>query len=108
MPKAIAYFIRTAVILILGSKLLNIFYPLSEPVKEIINIAMFVLIGGFFLLVSWFWEKNLVKYLIATCGTYLIVMNFLPDYDALPLIGIGCMVVPFLIIAFKKEEPVAM
>ncbi len=95
---------RILIFIVLGGKLMNAFFPFSESVKQGLNTAMFILIGIALLTACYFWEMGWRKIIFGICGTYLIVMNFLPDFDAQPLIGIACMVVPALIMGFSKEK----
>ncbi|MGB0837437.1 MAG: hypothetical protein ACPGRE_05005 [Flavobacteriaceae bacterium] len=90
--------------IILLGKILNWFLNFNDQTNEILNTAMFCGIGIFYLAAAWAFERLLIKIIIALCGAYLIIMNFLPEFPWKSIIGIIGIVVPMVFGNFISEE----
>ncbi len=96
------FFILIGIVLI--GKISNWFLNYSDETNEILNTIMFCLIGISYLAFSWTFEKNVMKFVFAICGIYVILMNFIPDYSWDSIIGIVCILTPMIIGRFLPEE----
>ena len=90
--------------IILLGKILNWFLNFNDQTNEILNTAMFCGIGIFYLAAAWAFERPLIKIIIALCGAYLIIMNFLAEFPWKSIIGIIGIVVPMVFGNFISEE----
>ena len=75
----------------------------NEETNELLDIALFSLIGIPYLGYSWVSKRKVLKLIFLTCGIYLIVMNFLSE-SIYEWIAIICVVTPLLIIMFLPEK----
>lgn len=92
------------VIMIFIGKTLNWFLKFDTGTNQILNTAMFCLIGIAYLVMGYVWDKKILKVLITACGIFLIVMNFVPGRTWLSILGIVCILVPMIIARFQKKE----
>ncbi len=92
------------VIMIFIGKILNWFLKFDTGTNQILNTAMFCLIGIAYLVMGYVWDKKILKILITACGIFLIVMNFVPGRTWLSILGIVCILVPMIIARFQKKE----
>lgn len=90
--------------IVLIGKISNWFFNYSDQTNNILNTAMFCLIGIAYLAFSWAYNKLLLKIIFAICGIYLILMNFIPDFSWNSIIGIICVLIPMLIRRFLPKE----
>ena len=95
---------RVLLILVLIAKILNWFLKFSEETNQVLNAAMFCLIGVAYIYMGFVWDKKLVKLLIVFCGIFLILMNFVPERTWITIVGIVCILVPMIIARFQKKE----
>lgn len=91
---------------VLVGKIAGWFLHFNEVTNDVLNAAMFILIGIWFVSAAYAWESKLSKIVFLICGLYLIVMNFVPDFYAKSIIGIPCIVIPLLMMRFSKDEDV--
>ena len=90
--------------ILLVGKISNWFLNYSEEINQILNAGMFTLIGTAYVVGGFGWNKKLVNVIFLICGVYLIVMNFIEDFDLKSIIGIVCLVIPMLIARFSPDE----
>ena len=90
--------------IVLVGKISNWFLNYSDETNKILNTAMFCLIGIAYMVFSWTFDKIILKLALAICGTYLIAMNFIPDFSWNSIIGIICIVTPMIIGKFLPNE----
>lgn len=95
---------RILIFLVLIGKVLNWFLNFNDEANQILNMAMFTLIGIAYIVIGYVWDNKLLKVVIATCGMFLIVINFFKNNLALDIIGIVCILTPMLIARFYKRE----
>lgn len=95
---------RILLIVVLVGKILNWFLKFDPGTNQILNRAMFCLIGIAYLVMGYVWDKKILKVLITACGIFLIVMNFVPGRTWLSILGIVCILVPMIIARFQKKE----
>lgn len=83
------------------------FTDFNEKFIDILWTIMFCLIGIFHLTMAWAFDKPALKLTFLSCGVYVIIMNFLPDFEIKLIIGIICIVTPFIILKIlpKEDEP---
>ncbi len=65
---------------------------------------MFTLIGLAYILAGFIWDKKLTNSIFLVAGIYLIVMNFISDFNLKSTIEIICIVTPLLIVYFFPEN----
>ncbi len=90
--------------IILIGKISSWFLNYSNETNKILNTAMFCLIGITYLVSSWAFDKTILKLILAICGIYLIIMNFIPNFSWNSIIGIICILTPIIIGKFLPKE----
>ena len=90
--------------IILIGKVSNWFLNFSEETNLILNTGMYTLIGIAYIVDGFIRDKKLRKVILIVCGTYLIGMNFIGDFDIKSIIGTICLIIPFVIGLFIPEE----
>ena len=90
--------------IVLIGKISNWFLDYSDETNQILNAAMFTLIGIAYLVGGFVWDKKLNNIIFLVCGIYLIAMNFIGDFGLKSIIGIVCILTPMLIARFSPEE----
>lgn len=90
--------------IVLIGKISNWFLDYSDETNQILNAAMFTLIGIAYLAGGFVWDKKLNNIIFLVCGIYLIAMNFIGDFGLKSIIGIVCILTPMLIARFSPEE----
>ena len=90
--------------IVLVGKISNWFLNYSDETNKILNTAMFCLLGIAYLAFSWAFDKTILKFVLAICGIYLIIMNFITDFSWNSIIGIVCILTPMIIGRFLPEE----
>lgn len=91
---------KSLIVLVLLGKVLNWILHFEESINNMLNIAMFSLIGIAYLVMAFSWNHYIQKWLIMACGICLILMNFFGRNDLLNAAGIVCILVPMLIARF--------
>lgn len=84
--------------------MLNWFLDFSYKTNFILNTFMFSLIGIAYIVVGYVWDHKVYKVLMMLCGSFLIVMNFLPGDLIVNIIGIACIITPLLIARFTDKK----
>ncbi|WP_460219658.1 hypothetical protein [Psychroserpens sp. MEBiC05023] len=97
MKKVIYIILMSLLILVLLAKISNWFFRYAPETNDIINTAMYSLIGICYIIGAFTWNKTWIKSILLLSGIYLIVMNFVADFDIKSIIGIICMLTPILI-----------
>jgi hypothetical protein len=69
----------------------------SLEINQILNVAMFSLIGISYLVAGYIWNNKLYKVIVITCGLYLIIMNFFKSMVVLDVLTIVCILIPLLL-----------
>ena len=95
---------RILIGIVLIGKISNWFLNYSDETNKILSAAMFCLIGIAYLAFSWAFDKTILKLILAICGIYLIIMNFIPDFSCNSIIGIVCILTPMIIGKFLPKE----
>ncbi len=95
---------RILLIVVLVGKILNWFLKFDTGTNQILNTAMFCLIGIAYIVMGFVWDKKSVQVLMVFCGIFLIVMNFVPGRTWISIVGILCILVPMIIARFQKKE----
>lgn len=90
--------------IVLLGKVSNWFLNYSDQTNEILNTVMFCVIGIAYVAFSWGFKKAIPKLVFAICGIYVILMNFIPDFSWVPIIGIVCIVTPMIIRRFYAQD----
>ena len=91
--------------IVLIGKVSNWFLDFNDETNQLLNTAMFCLIGVAYLTFAWAYEKTLLKTIFLFCGVYVILMNFIPDFGWIKtVIGIVCVLTPLIIRRFSPEE----
>lgn len=98
----IIYLVLLAAVLI--GKISGLFLHYSDETNKILDTIMFSMIGFFYLVTSWAFDKKIIKITLAVCGIYLIVMNFIPDFNVKSIIGIICIITPLIIGRFSSKN----
>lgn len=104
MKNAIFLTFRILLGLVILFKILNWFLKFDSETNQFLNTAMFCLIGIAYLVMSYVWDKKILKVLITACGLFLIIMNFIPGKTWITIVGIVCILVPMIIARFQKKE----
>src|SRR6056297_1493189 len=91
-------------LIVIAANISDWFFNYSSETNHILNTAMFILIGIAYLTFSWAFEKTLLKIIFGACGIYVIVMNFLPDYIWISIVGIVCLLIPMIIGKFLPDD----
>lgn len=104
--KKIAFTIfRILIGIILIGKISNWFMNYSDETNKILNALMFTLIGIFYLIGGFIWNKKSTNIIFLICGLYLIAMNFISDFGiSKSILGIVCILIPMLIVRFLPEK----
>ena len=95
---------RLLIGIVFVGKISNWFLNYSDETNKTLNTAMFCLIGITYLACAWAFDKTILKFVLAICGIYLIIMNFIPDFSWKSIIGIICILTPMIIGRFLQEE----
>ncbi len=91
--------------IVLIGKVFGRFLDFSDETHQLLNTAMFSLIGVSYLTFAWAYEKPLLKAIFLICGIYVILMNFIPDFGWMKtIIGIVCILTPMIIGRFFPNE----
>src|SRR3712207_1993317 len=94
---------RILIALVLLGKIFNWFLKFGEETNQILNAAMFSLIGISYIVMGSIWEKRALRVLITGCGLFLIARNFFDENITLSIIAITCILVPMLVARFEKR-----
>jgi hypothetical protein len=103
MKNALFTTFKVFIFIILFGKVLDWILNFSDETNDILNTAMFTLIGIAFLVMGYIWHNTFLRILITLCGVYLIVMNFFNNALS-DLTGIVCLLIPMFIARAYKEE----
>lgn len=95
---------RILLALVILGKILNWFLNFNSEINDVLNIAMFSLIGIAYIGMGYVWKKSVIKIVIIACGVFLIVINFFRSSMVLDIIGIFCILIPMIIARFYKEK----
>ncbi|QHI37380.1 hypothetical protein IMCC3317_27590 [Kordia antarctica] len=104
MKKILFTIFQILITIVFIGKISNWFLNYSDETNQILNVAMFTLIGIAYMYTGFIWDKKLIKTILIVCGLYLIVANFISDFYLKSIIGIVCILVPMLIIRFSHKE----
>lgn len=104
MQKRLFYFFKILLWIVLAGKISGWFFDYSDRTNEVLNIAMFSLIGVAYVYLGFIWDRVSTKIIYVTCGLYLIIMKFLTDSTILNIIGIACIITPLLLARFLPKE----
>ena len=104
MKKILHKIFLTLLGIILIGKISNWFLNYSDETNQILNIGMFTIIGISFLFMGFTLKKKLLNIMYIVCGTYLIGMNFIGNFQLKSIIGIICILAPILVAKLSPEE----
>ena len=91
--------------LVLFSKIANWFLNFSQATNDLINTAMFCLIGvGYIFLNHQSFNKVWPRVFTTICGVYLIIMNFIPKDTLLYILSIASVVCPLILAKIFKSK----
>ncbi|TAD81548.1 MAG: hypothetical protein EAY75_17590 [Bacteroidetes bacterium] len=93
--------------LTLAGKVLNWIFSFDAQTNQIINTAMFTLVGIAYLVMGRGWDKKAEKAVILICGGLLITTNFLDTGKTITMVRIACLLTPMLIARFSKAPEAA-
>ncbi|GAB2626892.1 hypothetical protein [Belliella aquatica] len=93
-----------AAFLVLTTIVIGYFIDFGDQIDALIRTIMFCLIGVDYLTFAWAFDKPALKLTFLSCGVYVIIMNFLPDFEIKSIIGIICIVIPFILIRILPDE----
>lgn len=102
--KHIIQIYRVVLFLVLAAIVLGYIFDFGDEIDALIRTIMFCLIGIAYLTFAWAFDKLALKLTFLSCGVYVIIMNFLPDFEIKSIIGIICIVIPFILIRILPEE----
>lgn len=90
---------------IIIAKVLNWVIGFNESTHDLINKAMFILIGVSYLIFGYALDQMRYRLITILCGLFLISMNLLPKNDYITALGIISMLAPILIqrLLIKKD-----
>jgi hypothetical protein len=106
MKKILLIGFRSLIGLILVAKILDWFLNFSDKTTDLLNMAMFSLIGIAYLFMGYMWDTRLKQIVVITCGVFLIMMNFFSNNLLINIVAIFCILTPMFIARFYKEKPV--
>jgi ABC-type siderophore export system fused ATPase/permease subunit len=95
---------RILIALVLIGKILNWFLVFNDEINQMLNIAMFSLIGLAYIVMGYAWDNKLLKIIVITCGVFLIAMNFFVKNVIIDIVGIACTLAPMLIARFYRNK----
>jgi hypothetical protein len=95
---------KILIAIVLFGKLLGIVLNFSNGINQILNIAMFSLIGISYVVIGYIWDDKISKTLFITCGLYLIIMNFFQSMVVLNILSIVCILTPMLLSYFNMRK----
>ena len=104
MKKTIFTTFQILIGLVLLAKISNWFLEYSDETNQLINTAMFSLIGIAYIVVGFLWDKKWSKLIFIVCGLYLLGMYFLNDSSIKSIISIVCLITPLLIARFTSQN----
>jgi len=104
MKKTLSKIFCALCVIVLIAKISNWFFNYSNETNEIINTAMFSLIGITYLIIGFVWGNKLITVIFMFCGIYLIGMNFIGDFLLKDILGIICLLTPLLTGVFTPDE----
>lgn len=104
MKKTFFTIFRILLGIVLLGKITNWFLNYSDETNQILNTAIFTLIGIAYTIAGFISDKNLTKIIFIVCGLYLIIMNLINKNTILTIIGIICILTPLLISRFSLEK----
>ena len=102
--KHIIQIYRVVLFLVLVAIVLGYFIDFGDEIDALIRTIMFCLIGIAYLTFAWAYDNPVLKLTFLSCGVYVIIMNFLPSFEIKTIIGIICIVIPFILLRFLPEE----
>src|SRR5688500_11404994 len=97
MKKALYTTFTILIFLVLGAKVLNWILNFSDETNQVLNTAMFTLIGIAYLVMGYVWDGLLLKVIITVCGLFLIARNFIGSNVTLDILVVVCIITPMLI-----------
>lgn len=89
---------------VIAGKILDWIIGFDNSVSELINKAMFIIIGISYLIFGFSHDQIKFKLTTIACGLFLISMNFLPKNDYMNAMAIISMLLPPLIRKFLIKE----
>lgn len=104
MKKTFIITFRLLMLAVLIAKVANWFMHFSRETNDVLNIAMFTLIGINYIIMGLLWDSKLIKAVIITCGVFVIAVSFFSKNTFLNIIGIVCILTPLIIARFNKES----
>lgn len=105
MKKTVFIIFKVLISMVLLGKISSWFLQYGNETNQLLNTAMFMLIGIAYLVAGFLFQKKLTKIIFLLCGAYLIVMNFVGYFGLQSMIGIFCILAPMLLIRFFPEKP---
>ena len=106
MKKTLFIIFRVLIAILLIGKISNWFLNYSDETNRILNIGMFTLIGIAYVVGGFIWDRKLTNMIFLACGIYLIVMNFIGNFELKSVIGFLCILIPLVIARFSPKEAV--
>ena len=103
MKNTFLIILRVLMIAILLAKVSSWFIDYSENIENLINTAMFSLIGIYFIVMGIVFDKKLLKAIFLICGAILIIFNFIELNGFIEFIKLIALVVPIALGYFSKE-----
>lgn len=104
MKKTLFTLFKILIALVLFGKVLGFILNFNTEIKDILNIAMFSLIGIAYIVMGFVWDNKLYKIIFITCGIFLIIMNVFKNIVVLDIMAIVCILTPMLLTYFNKEK----
>jgi len=104
MKKTLTLIFQVLLGIVLLGKISNWFLDYSEETNHMLSAGMFTLIGVAYLVGGFVWEKKLTNVIFLICGTYLIAMNFISDFELKSILAIVCILTPMLLARFSPKE----
>lgn len=90
--------------MVLIAKITNWFFSFSEATNNLINTAMFCLIGTIYIIWSVYQTRMNYKVLLVFCGIVIISMNFISLGYWFKIVGIVCILIPFILFQLQRKK----
>lgn len=104
MKKNFSKLLNIVFVVVFVGKISNWFLNYTATINNILNTAMFSIIGLLFIAGGFLWKRKWVNALYIISGLYLIIMNFIPDFSGKSIIGIACLLTPIILTKFLPED----
>ena len=96
-------FILACTIILIG-KILNWFIDFDPSFSNGLNLAMFTLLGIYWLYQAWSYDHKLIKALFFIGGIYLLLLKWINIPDFLSGVFIGLVLAPWILVKLNPKK----